>query len=267
MKCDPMITTNPYLIEILTPRRRTGKDIDTVMMTFAERYQRIIKSGCALSIPDNPLGNLRYGALVTIEQLGLTIDPERILINLNTYHTLQDLKILLKRSAELGIRYLLIVRGDGSPQLPKLQPKELHVKTKMVTSIELLEYINTEYSGLFITGVAFNQYKPIKFELGKLKKKIDSGAKFVVTQPVVGIDPNIDLLLQNDIPIILEAWMSRNVELFLKSVKGTMNSDLSDFDPFINLEILHRNYSDKSVYLSLLDFRIKWERMLPRLLR
>jgi hypothetical protein len=41
----------------------------------------------------------------------------------------------------------------------------------MVTSIELLEYINTEYSGLFITGVAFNQYKPMKFELEKLKKK------------------------------------------------------------------------------------------------
>jgi methylenetetrahydrofolate reductase (NADPH) len=237
------------------------------MTTFAERYQRIMSSGCALSIPDNPLGNLRYGALETIEQLGLKINQERLLINLNTFHTLQDMDTLLKSSAELGIRYLLIVRGDGSPQLPKLQPEELHVKTKMVTTIELLEYINTEYSGLFITGAAFNQYKPLAFELGKLKKKIEAGAKFVVTQPVVGIDTNIERLLQYDIPIILEAWMSPKVELFLKSVKGTMNSDHSHFDPFINLKLLHRSYPDKSVYLSFLDFKIIWERILPRLLR
>jgi methylenetetrahydrofolate reductase (NADPH) len=262
-----MITKNPYVIEILTPRKSGGGDFDTLKTNFAERFQRIIKSGCALSIPDNPLGNLRYGALETIEQLGLTINPESLLINLNTFHSLQDLVTILKSCAERGIRYLLIVRGDGSPQLPKLQPKDLNIKAKLVTSIDLLEYINTEYSGLFITGAAFNQYKPVTFELRKLNKKIEAGAKFIVTQPVVGKDPNIELLLEYDIPIILEAWMSRKVEILLKSVKGTISGDISNFDPYLNLETLHRNYSDKSIYLSLLDFGIEWERLLPRLLR
>ena len=65
MRYDPLITANKYLIEILTQRKSIGNDIDAAMTTFAERYQRIVSSGCALSIPDNPLGNLRYGALET----------------------------------------------------------------------------------------------------------------------------------------------------------------------------------------------------------
>ena len=65
----------------------------------------------------------------------------------------------------------LRAEGDGGPELPKLQPGDLDVHVNMVTSIELLWYINSRYAGTFCTGAAFNQYKPQSVERAKLEKK------------------------------------------------------------------------------------------------
>jgi hypothetical protein len=47
---------------------------------------------------------------------------------------------------------------------------------------------------------------------------VEAGAKFVITQPIVGRDPNVDRLKNLGIPIVIEAWMSKNIDLLYKSV-------------------------------------------------
>ncbi len=259
-----MITSVPYLIEILTPLKEGADPRNVKLKRFAARYRRIVDSGCAVSIPDNPMGNLRLPALRALELLDLPVDPEKLMINLNTFHTKDELGVFLKTALEKGVRYLLIIRGDGSSELPKLQPEEFDIDVKMVTTVELLEYINRKYGGSFITGGAFNQYKPIKIELQRLERKINAGAKFIITQPVIGKDPNVDLLKDYGIPIVVEAWMSNNTDLLYKSVRIEKDANAEKYDPVKNLSILHEAYPDNAFYLSLLSFKSDWEKTLPR---
>ena len=106
-------------------------------------------------------------------------------MNLNTFHIKEELDGLLKAASNAGLKYLLIVRGDGGPALPKLNPGSIGGKRNVATSIDLLSYINTKHPDVFITGAAFNQYNPIPFETERLRQKINAGAKFVITQPVI----------------------------------------------------------------------------------
>jgi 5,10-methylenetetrahydrofolate reductase len=260
-----MLWDAPYIVEILTPRRGKVGTEKQGMERFAQRYEQAVTSGCAVSIPDNPMGKLRYSALETFEYLGLKADSEKTLINLNTFHSKAELDGILETAASEGLRYLLVVRGDGGPDLPKLQPGDLGVHVKMVTSIELLWYINNHYAGTFSTGAAFNQYKPESVERAKLEKKKSSGAKFIVLQPVMGHDPVVAEILQDNIPVVLEAWMSERIELFVKSVKSNSSMDIEHFDPMENLDQLHRLYPDCCVYLSMLHSLPDWRERLPRL--
>jgi len=254
-----------YLIEILTPQRSTPDRVKEKINLFAERYRKIIDSESGVSIPDNPMGRPRYSALEAIDLCGLPIDPERMVMNLNTFHIKEELDGLLKAASNAGLRYLLIVRGDGGPALPKLNPESIGGKRNVATSIDLLRYINTKYSDVFITGAAFNQYNPIPFETDRLRQKINAGAKFVITQPVIGKDPNVDLLKDLDIPIVIEAWMSKNIDLLYKSVRKQKDERAEGYDPFENLKILHDVYPENCVYLSMLSFKQEWKTILPRL--
>jgi 5,10-methylenetetrahydrofolate reductase len=254
-----------YIVEILTPKNRGADPVPEDMERFARRYMKALKLGCAVSIPDNPLGNLRYNALDIFDDLRLHIDPDRTLINLNTYHSKDELDRLLQNAAQRGLRYLLVIRGDGSPELPKLQPADFGVQTKMITSIELIEYINRSYGDTFCTGAAFNQYKPESVELRKLARKKSAGARFIVTQPVMGRDERVTRLMHQGTPVILEAWMSPRVDIFFRSVKGSVEMGLDDFDPVRNLRLLHETHPRTSIYLSMLHFDAEWSSILPRL--
>ena len=253
-----------YLIEILTPKRSTPERDREMMNRFAERYRRIHDSGIGISIPDNPMGQPRHSALETIDRCDLPVDPERTVINLNTFHTKAELDGLLETAANSGVKYLLIIRGDGGPALLKLDPASVGGESSVATSIDLLRYINAAYRGRFITGAAFNQYNPIDFEMKRLKAKIYAGAKFVITQPVIGQDPNVDLLKTFDIPVIIEAWMSEKVDLLLKSVRKPKDERAEGFDPMKNLTRLHDAYPQSCIYLSMLSFKQDWKGLLPR---
>jgi methylenetetrahydrofolate reductase (NADPH) len=255
----------PYLIEILSPKRETSKPVEEMMDAFAKRYSRVMDSGLGLSIPDNPMGQPRYSALEAIEFCGLPVEPERIVMNLNTFHTKAEFDGLLEAASKIGLKYLLVVRGDGGPALPKLDPESIGGKKNVATSIDLLSHINREFPGMFITGAAFNQYNRMPFETDRLKQKIDAGAKFVITQPVIEKDPNVDLLEGFDIPVVIEAWMSKNVDLLFKSVRKEKDERTSGYDPVENLKILHEAYPENCVYLSILTFKEDWKTILPRL--
>ena len=254
-----------YLIELLTPKRSAQGSVEEKMNQFAERYRRVMDSGNGVSIPDNPMGQLRYGALEAMDICGLSIQPEQMVMNLNTFHTKEELDDLLSKGSDAGLKYLLVIRGDGGPVLSKLEPERIGGKANVATSIDLLGYINTQYSGLFVTGAAFNQYNPVSFETKRLKQKIDAGAKFVITQPVIGKDPNVDLLEEFGIHIVIEAWMSKNVDLLFKSVRKEKDERAEEYDPAKNLEVLHKAYPKNTIYLSMLSFKQDWKGVLPRL--
>jgi len=254
----------PYFIELLTPKRSTDK-LKDMMNSFAKRYRQIIDSGSGVSIPDNPMGQPRYSAIEAIDMCGLSVQPEKLVMNLNTFHGKDELDDRLKAAADKGIKYLLVIRGDGGPALPKLDPKSIGGHLNIATSVDLLRYINLEYAGAFVTGAAFNQYNRASLEAERLKKKIDAGASFVITQPVIGKDPNVDLLKDFNIPIVIEAWMSRNVDLLYRSVRKEKENGAEEYDPVENLGILHKAYPESSIYLSMLSFKEEWKTILPKL--
>lgn len=255
--------TSAYLVEILTPKRTDPIEAKDKINLFAERYYRVLDSGLGLSVPDNPMGQPRFSLLEMIEQLGLPVETEMTVMNLNTFHTKAELDRLLTTAADLGVTYLLVVRGDGGPKLSKLDAKSIGGTKNVATTIDLLRYINTEYQGTFTAGCAYNQYSPMPFELNRLTEKIAAGAHFVITQPVIGKDPNVDALFGYGIPVVIEAWMSKNLELLFRSVRKTGDEKATEYDPVSNLQTLHEAYPDSCIYLSMLGFKKQWRPILP----
>jgi methylenetetrahydrofolate reductase (NADPH) len=253
----------PYLIELLTPRQ-SDQDFEARLEVFGQRYRRILDHGAVVSIPDNPLGNLHFTAMETVEFLGLPLDPERTLLHLNTFHRNVDLDAFLDAAHAAGLKHLLVVSGDGGPRLPKLEPEDLGSSANTVTSVELLEYIAHRHQGAFNCGVAFNQYEPAEHELGKLRRKIEAGARFIVTQPVIGADAAVSSLASFGLPVWAGAWMSKRVDLLVECV-GLGQLDASSYDPTANLAILHEGFPSFGLYLALLPFKKDWCPLLTRI--
>ncbi|MGD2270245.1 MAG: methylenetetrahydrofolate reductase [Desulfobacterales bacterium] len=254
-----------YLVETLTPKRTDETDSMETIRLFGEKYNRVFDFGLGISVPDNPMGHPRFGLLETVEYARLSVFPEKIVMNLNTFHTKKELDRLLKAAVEKGIRYLLVIRGDGGPQLSKLDPKSIGGDKNVATSSDLIRYINFEYADKFITGAAFNQYNRMPFESDRLKQKIEAGAKFVITQPVIGKDPRVNSIFDFGLPVVIEAWMSKNVDLLYKSVRKQKDAGDAGYDPVTNLQLLHEAYPENCVYLSMLSFKQDWKSILPKL--
>ena len=255
----------PYLVELLSPKITAGNQLESLLDRFAERYNKIIQAGLGVSIPDNPMGQPRMGALESMIHNRLRVEPEKLVMNLNTFHTKSDLDAKLNEAAKEGVKFILVVRGDGGPLLPHLDPKEIGGKLSVATSIDLIRYINSQYANQFITGAAFNPYKPISFEIKRLEHKIDAGAKFIVTQPIIGKDENVDRLEELNLPIVPEAWMSKNIDLLFKSVGKESDERAEVYDPVKNLKLIHDSYPGRCVYLSMLSFKTNWHEILPQL--
>ena len=255
----------PYLVELLSPKRSNEDEIDPLLDRFAERYRRIIDADCGVSIPDNPMGQPRLGALESFGLRDLSVDPEKVVMNLNTFHSKSELDGLLHKAANVELKYILVVRGDGGPQLTKLEARTIGGERSVATSIDLIRYINREYADQFITGAAFNPYNPMPFELDRMQQKIDAGAKFAVTQPIIGKDKNVDLLKELGITIVVEAWMSQNIDLLYRSVGKQMDETAENYAPIENLKALHTAYPECCIYLSMLSLKQDWQELLPKI--
>jgi methylenetetrahydrofolate reductase (NADPH) len=252
----------PYVIELLTPKQ-SDEDFEARLEVFAERYRRILDEGAVVSIPDNPMGNVHFTALEVVEFLDLPLDPERTLLHLNSFHLKTDLDAFLRGAADRGVKNVLVVSGDGGPKLPRLEPSDVGIDAKTVTSIVLLQYIEREFPGVFTCGVAFNQYEPAEHELGRLERKFEAGARFVITQPVMGHDSVVASLKSFGAPVFIGAWMSKRVDLLLECVGLEPKAD-EQYDPAENLALLHRTYPDYGLYLALLSFKRDWADLLTR---
>ncbi len=248
-----------YHVEVLPPKQNSKK-LDEDLETFIDKYNKVIESGYCACITDNAMGFLSFQGTELIEEFELEVVPEQVMIHLNTFHSKEDLDKILDTCQKMGIKYLLIISGDGSDRLPKLQPSDVGVSgVESVTSVELLRYIRREYPD-FIQGVAFNPYEPEDHECEKMSRKVDAGAEFVITQPLIEKNPVVDNLIEKypDMPVIVEAWMSKKLHLLSDAVGYEIPED-EDFDPVATLKMLCKTYPESGIYLSLLNFKTQYE--------
>lgn len=255
------IINHKYHVEILPPKQETEK-LEADLQTFMDKYRRVLDSGHCICITDNAMGNLAFQGHEIIEEFNLPVAPEQLVIHLNTFHTKENLIEILDACAARKIRYLLLVTGDGSDRIPKLQPADIGATgVESVSSVELLQFVHRKYPGVFETGVAFNHYEPEEHEFEKLERKIAAGATYVITQPVIERHPVIEKLLANyDMPIVLEAWMSKKLHLLSDAV-GYPIPENTAYDPIATLRSLHQFYPQCGMYLSLLGFKTQYDQL------
>ena len=120
--------------------------------------------------------------------------------------------------------------------MPKLDAKSIGSSRSVATSIDLIRYISSQYAGQFMSGAAFNPYNPMPFELNRMKQKIEAGATYSVTQPIIGKDEHVDKLKDFDFAVVVEAWMSVNIDLLYKSVGKDKDKKAEIYDPLENLK-------------------------------
>lgn len=255
------IENKVYHVEIVPPKQDSEK-LEKDLETFAEKFNRVMASGYCACITDNAMGNLAFQGTEMLEELGLEPKKDLVMIHLNTFHTKDDLHRILDSCKTFGIRQLLIISGDGSDRLPKLNPQDIGATgTESVTSVELLRYIGQTYPGDFELGVAFNPYEPEEHEFAKMDRKLAAGATFIITQPVIEHHPLVDKLLATypDIPVIVEAWMSKRIDLLSEAVGYEIKATTDPFDPIFTLKTIHSNYKKCGVYLSLLGFKTQYD--------
>lgn len=249
-----------YHVEILPPKQDSEK-LEEDLELFANKYAKVMEGGYCACITDNAMGHLAFQGTELIQELDLPVNPEQVMIHLNTFHTKEDLDAILNTCIEKGIKYLLVVSGDGSERLPKLKPSDVGAEgVESVTSVELLQYIKREYPDKFVLGVAFNPYEPEDHEFHKLERKIAAGATFIITQPLIEKNAVVDKLLEKypDIPVVIEAWMSKKLHLLSDAV-GYPIPETTEYDPIATLKMLHKLYPKCGVYLALLGFKTQFD--------
>jgi methylenetetrahydrofolate reductase (NADPH) len=249
-----------YHVEIVPPKQ-DSEQLREDLAVFAEKFKRVMESGWCACLTDNAMGRLAFQGHEVIEELGLKVSPDQVMLHLSTFHTISSLHEILDSCLRLGIRNLLVVSGDGSVRLPKLQPGDLSLPEggATVTSVELIAYIHAQYPGQFQIGAAFNPYEPPEHEFEKLARKLKAGASFVITQPIIAENAVVDELLEKhpDLPVFVEAWMSKRISLLSEAVGYVIPEDTA-FDPVETLKALHGLYPHCGFYLSLLGFKTQY---------
>ena len=250
----------PYTLHIeMTPPKQNSQKLEEELERFADRFERIQNSGFIASVTDNAMGRLAFQAYELIDELGLQPRPDQVLLHLNTFHTRAVLDHILEHAASHGIRNILALTGDGSDKMYKLQPEELEApEAPVTTSVELIRYISRHYPE-FITGAAFNPYEPPEYEFAKLERKLAAGARYVITQPVVGRNGQVDRLLEEypSLPVIVECWMSKKLYLLADIMEKDIPEDFP-YDPMAELKNLRRLYPDCCNYLSMIGYKTQY---------
>ena len=245
-----------FHVELQTPKR-SSEDVEKDLAVFEDKYRKVVEAGWIVCVTDNPMGLLSYGAMETVELLGLPVPPGQLMVHLNTFPPRAELDAVLEAFGAAGGRHLLVVSGDGSQRLHRLEPAEVGIDCATVTSVELLRYIDREFPGRFTCGVAFNPYEPQDAELAKMRRKAEAGAAFVITQPIIGRDDRVEALRPFGLPVVLDAWMSKKLHLLSECV-GHEIPEGTPYDPMENLRELRRRYPDFGLYLAILGFKTQY---------
>ncbi|MCX6573666.1 MAG: hypothetical protein NTX99_06710, partial [Candidatus Aminicenantes bacterium] len=97
-----------FHVELQTPKR-SSEDVEKDLLVFEDKYRKVVEAGWIVCITDNPMGLLSYGAMETIDLLGLPVRPEQLMVHLNTFHPKKELDEILPSFAAAGGRHLLVV--------------------------------------------------------------------------------------------------------------------------------------------------------------
>ena len=253
-------------IEILPPKQNSEK-LDADLEQFADKFNRVMEAGYGVCITDNAMGKRSFQATELITELGLEYpDPELVHVHLNTFHTKENLLEILDTCVARGFKNILVISGDGSELLPKLQPEDLAdlmdvTGVQSVTSVTLIKYIKARHPGFFNIAAAFNPYEPEDHEFEKLARKIEAGAEMIITQPIIPkAYAALDKMLAKypDVSVVLECWMSKKLHLLSDAVGYTIPED-TPYDPFECLAELQKNYPKCGIYLALVGFKTQWD--------
>ena len=251
------ISKQPWVCNIdLTPPKHASQKFSKDLAAFRRRYESFVNDGFIVSITDNAMGKLSFQGTELIDELGLTIKPENILIHLNTFHRREELDRILSDMRRLGLRNVLCITGDGSDKMHKLLPEEIEApEAPVASSVELIRYIRKYYPE-FVIGAAFNNYEPEDSEFEKLSRKLAAGASYVITQPVLGQDPMVDRLMREypDLPVLTEVWMSSKLSL-LSDIMGREIPEDTPYDPFETLKTVRELYPNSGNYLGMLSYK------------
>ena len=246
-----------YHVEIIPPKHST-EDLEGDLEKFSEKYLRVLDSGYCACLTDNAMGRMTFQGHELLSELELPVNPEQVMIHLNTFHTKEQLDETLETLERLGVKYILTVSGDGGPNMPRLEPADVGTDSVTVTSVELIQYLRARYPQ-FVLGVAFNPYEPEEAEMKKMERKLAAGASFVISQPLLGRNEVFEHLLAAypDLPVFAEAWMSKKAYL-LSDVVGYEIPTEADYDPIATLKELVRLYPRCGFYLSILGFKTQY---------
>lgn len=249
-----------YEIEIVPPKKDTN-NLEQDLASFANKYHTLMEDGHCVCVADQ-VPNVH--GIETVKQLGLEVKSEQAMIHLNTFHTKEYLHKILAICKSIGLKYLFVVSGDSSTDAMKIQPSAIGMEGEVesVSSVELVEYINKEYPNTFVIGVAFNPYHSKTYEFNKLQRKMDAGASFIVTQPILGKNPVVDELLEKypHVPVTISASMTKKFELLSDAVEHEIPED-PQFEPFEALQMLQGIYNKQRFRLSFLSMKKQYDQI------
>ena len=259
--CPPAwVSQQPHVCHIdLAPPKHASRKFEKDLKSFRKKYENFTCDGFIVSITDNAMAKFAFQGTELIEALGLGVKRDNILIHLNTFHRKEELDRILADMRRLGLRNVLCITGDGSDKMHKLLPEELEApEAPVTTSVELIRYIRKYYPE-FIIGAAFNNYEPPESEFAKLDRKLAAGASYVITQPVLGKDEQVDRLLKEypKLPVVTEIWMSKKLSLLSDIIEQDVPEDYP-YDPFETLKEVRKLYPTCGNYLGMLSFKYQY---------
>lgn len=222
-------------VETIPPR---GYDL----ADFIDKGRRLKEAGVdAVNLPDGPRASARISSIVAASKILDEAGIEPVLHMCCRDKNLIGIQADLVGCAALGIRNILFITGDP----PKLGNYAAATGVFDCDSIGLCALQRRLNRGVDLGGLALppatNAFFGVGFdpsaldrqrEIDRLKKKIDAGALFAVTQPV--FDPNVLLSFLDEcgdalsIPVIAGVWpfvSYRNALFMRKEVPGVVVPD------------------------------------------
>ncbi|MDP8227875.1 MAG: bifunctional homocysteine S-methyltransferase/methylenetetrahydrofolate reductase, partial [Candidatus Electryoneaceae bacterium] len=205
-----------------------------------KRVKQLKENGINLvNIPDGPRASARMSAMILAQEIHRHVD-----IDVMPHYTCRDRNILGMQSdllgAELlGVKNILCVTGDP----PKLGDYPMATAVFDVDAIGLLHIADNLNYSLDLAGNPLSQGTSfhlgcganpgaldLDHEIDRLHRKIDNGARYVLTQPVFEEDVLFQFLDKADIKVpvlvgILPLVSYRNAEFFHHEVPGMQVPD------------------------------------------
>lgn len=196
----------------------------------------------AINVADSPMARVRMSAMMLCYLIQHQIGIETIIHYTTRDRSLMGLQSELLGAHAAGIRNILALTGDP----PSLGDYPDSTAVYDVDSVGLLRVINKMKEGEdssgssigrsanFTTACAIDPTKPdIEDEAGRLRRKIEAGADFVMTQPIFDVNVWTDFLKvygvdRLPIPVmigILPLQSSRHAEFLHNEVPGITLSD------------------------------------------